>query len=33
MTDNLNEDVETPSYLVVNVGAKVTYEYQELAEE
>jgi hypothetical protein len=25
--------VETPSYLVVNVGAKVTYEYQELAEE
>ena len=33
MTDNLNEEVETPSYLVVNVGAKVTYEYQELAEE
>jgi len=33
MTDNLNEDVETPSYLVVNVTDKVTYEYQELVEE
>ena len=33
MTDNLNEEVETPSYLVVNVGDKVTYEYRELTEE
>ncbi len=33
MTDNLNEDVDMPSYLVVNVGEKVTYEYRELSEE
>ena len=33
MTDNLNEDKETPTYLVVNVNDKVTYEYRELAEE
>ena len=33
MTDNLNEDVETPSYLVVNVSDEVTYEYQELVKE
>ena len=33
MTDNLNESKATPSYLVVNVSEKVTYEYQELAEE
>jgi len=33
MTDNLNEDVETPSYLVVNVKDKVTYEYRELVGE
>jgi len=33
MTDNLNEDVETPSYLMVNVSDKVTYEYRELVEE
>ena len=33
MTDNLNEDVDTPSYLVVNVSEKVTCEYQELEEE
>jgi len=33
MTDNLNEDEETPTYLVVNVNDKVTYEYRELAEE
>ena len=33
MTDNLNEEEETPSYLVVNVGDKVTYEYRDLAGE
>ena len=33
MTDNLNDSKLTPSYLVVTVGEKVTYEYQELAEE
>ena len=33
MTDNLNENVDKPSYLVVNVGEKVTYDYQELAEQ
>ena len=33
MTDNLNEDVDTPSYLAVNVGKTVTYEYRELMEE
>ena len=33
MTDNLNEDVETPNYLVVNVTDKVTYEYRDLVEE
>ena len=33
MTDNLNEGKNTPSYLVVNVKEKVTYEYQELVEE
>ena len=30
MTDNLNDDEATPSYLVVNVGEKVRYEYEEL---
>lgn len=30
MTDNLNDGKVTPSYLVVNVGEKVRYEYQEL---
>lgn len=29
MTDNLN-DGGTPSYLVVNVGEKITYDYEEL---
>jgi len=33
MTDNLNEGKLTPSYLVVNVGEKVTYEYEELVME
>lgn len=33
MTDNLNEDEVTPSYLVVNVGEKVRYEYDELLIE
>ena len=33
MTDNLNEGKLTPSYLVVNVGEKVTYEYEELSLE
>ena len=33
MTDNLNEKSVTPSYLVVNVEDRVTYEYRELAEE
>ena len=33
MTDNLNEGTLTPSYLVVNVGEKVTYEYGELVME
>jgi hypothetical protein len=32
MTDNLN-DGGTPSYLVLNVGEKVTYEYEELVME
>jgi len=32
MTDNLN-DGGTPSYLVVNVGEKVRYEYEELVME
>lgn len=32
MTDNLN-DGGTPSYLVVNVGEKVTYAYEELEME
>jgi UDP-2,3-diacylglucosamine pyrophosphatase LpxH len=31
MSDNLNEGKITPSYLVVTVGEKVSYEYQELA--
>ena len=30
MTDNLNEDKDTPSFLVVSCGANVTYEYQFL---
>ena len=33
MTDNLNEDKETPSYLVVTVGEKVRYAYEELEME
>ena len=33
MTDNLNEGKLIPSYLVVNVGEKVTYEYEELVME
>ena len=32
MTDNLN-DGGTPSYLVVNVGERVTYSYEELVKE
>ena len=31
MTDNLNEGGDTPSYLVVDCGEKVSYQYQELA--
>ena len=30
MTDNLNETQEEPSYLVVNCGDKITYEYRLL---
>ena len=30
MTDNLNEGKITPSYLVLTVGEKVRYEYEEL---
>ena len=30
MTDNLNEDVETPNYLVVTMGEKVRYEFRDL---
>jgi len=30
MTDNLNEGKETPSYLVVTLGEKINYTYQEL---
>lgn len=30
MTDNLNEDVETPNYLVVTLGNKLNYEYRNL---
>ena len=33
MTDNLNEGEITPSYLVLTVGDKVGYEYQELEME
>lgn len=33
MSDNLNDSQVTPSYLVVNVGEKVTYAYEELAME
>lgn len=33
MTDNLNEEKITPSYLVVNVGEKITYFYEELEME
>ena len=33
MTDNLNDGKITPSYLVVNVGEKVTYAYEELVME
>ena len=31
MTDNLNEDTDVPSYLVLTVGEKLAYEYVELA--
>jgi len=33
MTDNLNEEKITPSYLVVNVGEKITYFYEKLEME
>ena len=33
MTDNLNDGKVTPSYLVVNVGERVTYAYKELSME
>jgi len=33
MTINLNETKLTPSYLVVNVGEKVTYSYEDLVME
>lgn len=33
MTDNLNDGKVMPSYLVVNVGKKVTYAYEELVME
>lgn len=33
MTDNLNDTKITPSYLVVKVGEKVEYAYEELAVE
>ena len=33
MTDNLNDDEETPSYLVLTVGEKVSYAYEELEME
>ena len=33
MTDNLNDGKVTPSYLVVNVGKRVTYSYEELSME
>ena len=33
MTDNLNETEDNPSWLVVNVGEKVTYTYEEMDEE
>ena len=33
MTDNLNDGKVTPSYLVVNVGEKVSYSYEELPME
>ena len=33
MTDNLNEDKVTPSYLVMTVGEKVRYVYEELEME
>ena len=33
MTDNLNDGKVTPTYLVVNVGEKVTYSYEELTME
>jgi predicted phosphodiesterase len=33
MTDNLNEGKVTPSYLVLTVGEKVKYEYEELEME
>lgn len=33
MTDNLNEDNVTPSYLVMTVGEKVRYVYEELEME
>ena len=30
MTDNLNEEKATPSYLVVTLGNEVDYKYQEI---
>ena len=30
MTDNLNEEKGTPSYLVVTLGNGVDYKYQEI---
>jgi hypothetical protein len=30
MTDNLNDGKVTPSYLVLTIGEKVKYEYEEL---
>ena len=33
MSDNLNDSKVTPSYLVVTVGEKVSYEYEELEME
>ena len=30
MTDNLNEEKDTPSYLVVTLGNEVNYKYCEL---
>ena len=30
MTDNLNNDQDTPTYLVVRISGKISYEYREL---